>query len=98
MKVSDFDLRCGANEVSIQLPEAAGHTRVAIRGGMGTIRIHVPEKVAARISLSTGMSDITIDETRFPMRGGVYESPDFPNAANKVEIRIRAGMSSLQIT
>jgi hypothetical protein len=97
LKVSEFDLRCGANEVSLHLPEAAGHTRVGIRGGMGTIRIHVPEKVAARISLSTGMSEISIDETRFPRNAGVYESPDFPNAANQVEIRIRAGMSTVLI-
>lgn len=97
MQVNEIDLSCGASEVSIQLPEGAGHTRVGIRGGMGTMRIHVPEEVAARISLSTGMSEISIDETRFPKRGGVYESPNYSNATNKVEIRIQAGMSTLLV-
>lgn len=97
LKVEEFDLRCGASEVTLRLPQAAGHMGVGIRGGMGSISIHVPEDVAARISLSTGMSSLSIDESRFPKRSGVYESPDFDSATNRVEIRIRAGMSSLEI-
>ena len=97
LKVTEFDLRCGASEVTLWLPEAAGHSRVDIRGGMGSIKIHVPEKVAARISISSGMSDISIDQARFPTRGGVHESPDFNSAANKVELRLRTGMSSVEI-
>lgn len=97
LKVNQFDLRCGASDVSLRLPENAGHSRVGIRGGMGTIRIHVPEKVAARISLSTGMSSLSIDKSRFPKQGEVYESPEYATAANRVEIHIRAGMSTLEI-
>ncbi len=97
LKVQDFDLRCGASDVTLWLPEAAGHSRVDIRGGMGSIRIHVPEDVAARISHSSGMSDISIDPSRFPKRNGVHESPDFDSAVNRVEVRIRTGMSSVEI-
>ena len=97
LKVTEFDLRCGASEVTLWLPEAAGHSRINIRGGMGAIKIHVPEKVAARFSISSGMSDVNIDQDRFPRRGSVHESPDFTSAANKVEVRLRTGMSSVEI-
>jgi hypothetical protein len=97
LKVSDFDLRYAAGDVRLSLPDAAGHTRVGIRGGMGTIRIHVPDNVAARISLSTGMSEVSIDDTRFPMRQGAYESPDFAGAEHRVDIHVRSGMSTVEI-
>lgn len=97
LKVKDFDLRCGGSDVTLWLPEAAGHSRVDIRGGMGSIRIHVPEDVAARISHTSGMSDISIDPSRFPKRKGVHESPDFDNAVNRVDLRLRTGMSSVVI-
>lgn len=97
LMMKEFALRCGASDVTIWLPEAAGHSRVDIRGGMGSIRIHVPEEVAARISHSSGMSDVSIDPTRFLKRNGVHESPDFGSAVNRVELRIRTGMSSVEI-
>jgi len=98
LKVEDLALRCGASEVTIWLPEAAGKTRVDIRGGMGSIIIHVPENVAARISISSGLSGISVDPTRFPKQHGVYESPDYATAANSVEIRLRTGVSSVEIS
>lgn len=97
LRVTEFDLRCGASQVTLWLPAAAGNSDVRIRGGMGSITIHVPKEVAARISVSSGMSDVSIDPSRFPKRNDVHESPDFATAANKVELRIRTGMSSVEI-
>ncbi len=97
LKVTEFKLRCGASEVALWLPEAAGHSRVDIRGGMDSIRIHVPENVAARIGLSSGVSSISVDASRFPRRNGTYESSDFDTAVNRVELRIRTGMSLVEI-
>ena len=97
LKVSEFDLRCGASEVTLWLPAAAGYSRFRIRGGMGSIKVHAPKEVAVRISVSSGMSEVSIYPARFPRRDDVHESPDFSTAANKVELHIRAGMSSIEV-
>jgi hypothetical protein len=97
LKVSELDLRCGASEVTIWLPDAAGHSMVSIRGGMGSVRVHVPQEVAARIHVTGGVSEVSIDASRFPRRNGVHESPDFDTARNRVELRVRTGMSSVEV-
>jgi len=49
------------------------------------------------IRIESGLSGITIDEKRFPHSGSHYISPDFAAAANKVEINIETGVSSVTI-
>ena len=58
----------------------------------------VPPGVAAQIDFDGGVSSMDIDESRFPKQdNGQYVSPDFSNAANRVTIKIEAGVSDITI-
>jgi hypothetical protein len=53
--------------------------------------------VAADIRVESGLADINIDQTRFPRTGKHYISPDYETAANKIDLRLETGVSSVKI-
>ncbi len=97
LKVTDLHLSTGASSMAVTLPEAAGYTRVKLEAGAASVTIKVPGGVAAQIRSQSGVSSINIDETRFPKTSGVYRSPDYDTAVNKVDIDIQMGAGSVRV-
>jgi hypothetical protein len=64
------------------------------------VRVRVPDGVAARIRLRAALAGTRVDAVRFPRRGEamVYESADFEDAVNRVEIDVDTGVGSIEIT
>lgn len=94
--VSDVSLHTGASRTELTLPAKAGQTHLKVESGMAGVEIRVPEGVAARIKVSSGLAGINVS-SRFPAVGGYYISPDYVSAANKVEVMIDTGMGSVEI-
>lgn len=98
LKVTDLDIDTGASNLEISLPSGAGNTHVEIDAGASSLLIHIPEKVAAKIALKTGVSSISINSNRFPLIGKyAYESPDYAAAENKIDMTINAGVGSITV-
>lgn len=97
LKVSELTLETGASSTDIQLPAAAGFTRVTVKSGAAEVKLRVPQGVAASISESSGLSGIDVDTTRFVQNGRTYQSADYATAANKVEIFYEGGVGSVSI-
>ena len=93
-----LEIKAGAADIDVVMPAAAGKTEASIEVGAASLRITVPEGVAARIVVDAGLSSIQIDEGRFAqLQGDVYTSPDFARAANRLDITIEAGASHVEI-
>jgi hypothetical protein len=97
LRVTDLRLQTGASETKLLLPANAGHTRVNINAGAASVSARVPAGVAAQIRARGGLSEIKVDKNRFPRTGGVYQSPDYDTAANKVDIVIEMGVGSVNV-
>jgi hypothetical protein len=97
IKLDKLDLDTGASSTAIILPKAGGHSRVEISCGAASVTIEIPEGVAADIRSESGLADISIDEHRFPRSGNHYKSPNYDSAANKVDIRLETGVSSIKV-
>lgn len=95
--VKELRIETGASSTRVTLPGHAGATRVMAKAGMASLEFRVPQDVAARISLRTGISGSKIDTLRFPQNGDVYQSPEYESAANRVDIEIEAGMGGIDI-
>lgn len=95
--VTGLKISTGASRTEVHLPVAAGLTKVNVEAGMAEVILNVPEGVAARIRLDTGLSGKNINTARFPQVGAGYESPDYDSAANRVEIHVEAGVGSITI-
>ena len=98
IKLNMLDLDTGASSTRIILPEKGGHSRVEISSGAASMDITIPNGVAADIRVESGLADIKIDETRFPRSGKHYISPDYETAANKIDLRLETGVSSVKIS
>lgn len=97
LQVKNISLQTGASSTNLKLPAAAGMTYLKVEAGAASVDIRVPDGVAARVETAAGLASISVDETRFPKQGGVYQSADFENAENKVDIRVETGVSSISI-
>ncbi len=97
VRVTDLKVETGASNTEITLPANAGQTHVDLDGGAASVAFTVPEGVAARIHVDSGLSSIDIDRTRFPRVGDYYKSDDYETAANKVDINADFGAGSLSI-
>jgi hypothetical protein len=97
LRVTDLRLQTGASSSEITLPANAGHTKAVIRSGAASVKVRVPDGVAARIKAGGGMADIQVNKSRFPRVGGVYQSEDYATAENKVDIDIETGVGSISV-
>ncbi len=98
VKAHSIVLETGASSTEMTLPANAGLTDVKISSGAASVILHVPEGVAARIKVESGLAGINIDSTRFPYNGTYYETPGFDTASNRVMIKAETGISSLEIS
>lgn len=98
LRVTDLRIETGASSTNLVLPDRAGLTRVEIHAGVAGVDVRIPAGVAARIKTQTGISSVSIDPARFPRTGDLYVSPDFETAANRVEMRVEAGVGSIRIS
>lgn len=95
--VSELDLDTGASTTDITLPANAGYSRIKIDSGAATVKIHIPEGVAAQIQSKSGMASINVNK-RFPKTThDRYLSPDYATATNRADILIETGMASVEI-
>ncbi|MCJ7718214.1 MAG: cell wall-active antibiotics response protein [Anaerolineales bacterium] len=97
LQVKDVVLKTGASSTNLTLPAAAGLTHVKIEAGAAAVNIRVPEGVAARVESTSGLVAISVDQVRFPKINGIYQSADYESTENKVNIRIEAGVGSIEI-
>lgn len=97
LRVMELRLRTGASSTEVRLPAHAGHTRASIKTGVSSLFLLIPEGVAAHIQTKGGLAAITVDRARFPQTGGIYRSPDFETAENRVEIEVETGVGSVDI-
>ena len=98
LHVSSIDMSMGAATAWIRFPEAAGRTSAHISGGASNITVEIPSGVAAQIQHRGGLSAVTVDQSRFPqVSDGLYRSPDWDSAPNKIDLSIDTGVTSIQV-
>ena len=95
--VNVLHLSCGASSTTLTLPANAGLTLAEVEAGAASTSVRIPQGVAARIRFQGGLSSFGVDSARFPKQGDVHISPDFDSAANKVDLKIEAGVGSVDV-
>ena len=96
LNLTRADLGFGLGSAKVILP-AQGQLKSNIETGLSSLKIEIPEGMAARIKID-GLGDSNIDKRRFPkVKDNRYESPDFETAANKIELKIEYGLGSVSV-
>lgn len=98
LKVTSMKVDMGASTLKVKLPVSAGYTRLDIDSGAATVDLSIPQGVDARLRIHQGASSLDIDQSRFPMQSSdFYQSSDYENAANKVEINLDGGANTVKV-
>jgi hypothetical protein len=97
LRLHRLDLKTGASETRIVLPQAAGMTTLDVSQGAAAVTIEVPAGVAVRLRSRIGLGSVSVDQSRFPALAGGYASPDYETSANRVEIHVEGGVGSLRL-
>jgi hypothetical protein len=96
-KAQEINLETGASAFELILPARAGRSRVKVASGVSAVNLRIPDGVAAKISVQSGLASISVDENRFPRGGGGYQSADYDRAENAVDIKVETGVGSVDI-
>jgi hypothetical protein len=99
LTLESFEIRSGASELHVVLPEPQGVVRLRIGGGASRVALLYPPGVAVTASVGAGVSKLVFGEQRFGAIGGRtrLESRDARTAADRYEIEIGGGASRLTI-
>jgi hypothetical protein len=97
LRVTEFSLETGAANTSVRFPRQAGMTRARVKAGAASVKISVPEGVAARIASTVALGSFEVDTRRFLHSGSEYVSPDYDTATNKLDLHIESGVGSVTV-
>ena len=90
-------MNLGAVDATILLSDVVESASVTILAGAADLKVTVPQGMAARIDVDAALSDVTVDQVRFPKTGGVYQSPDFDTAPRRIELSIKVGAADVHV-
>lgn len=88
----------GGGNIELVLPEAVSNLAVAARSGAGNVIIQVPAGVATLIHATSGLGVVIVDPQFGKVDKNTYQSPDYAEAARKIEITASTGAGNVNIT
>jgi len=97
LRVVELRIETGASSTEVTLPGNAGTTRVDVEAGAASVKLRLPDGVAGRIRIESGLSGKNVDTSRFPYNGRFYETPGFDTATNRAEIVVKTGVGSIDV-
>jgi len=96
-KVKKLVFEGGAASFEAKLGSELPLTEVAVETGVANVEIEVPESSGCRIEVDSGLS--SKDFIGFIKQSdGTYETSNYGTAANKINISLKGGLSSFEVT
>jgi hypothetical protein len=96
--VSDLSVlaRTGAGNVNVEIGSGiTGSNSLNAESGAGNVVVGIPSGVAARIYAKTGLGKAIVDPRFNKIDDNTYQSPDYDETANKVEITLKSGAGNV---
>jgi hypothetical protein len=91
--------RTGGGNISIEVGDAiTGTNRVEANSGAGNVVVELPRGIPARVNASTGMGKVIVEPCYSKIGAHMYQSTDYEDAANKLEISVHSGAGNVSVT
>jgi hypothetical protein len=97
MIVTRLEAETSGGNVDVDLPASAPDMSVTAKTGGGNVVVRLPAGLAAHILASTGMGKLTIDPQFTKIDDHTYQSPDYPNEVDKIEITAESGAGDVSV-
>ena len=95
-KVSGLVVNTGATDMDIKLGDRQDEVKVEIKTGASSLVLRVPETVGVRVDVESGVSSRDFADLKI-VGDDLYESDGYTDAAKKIDIKLSAGASSLEL-
>ena len=90
--------KTGAGNVTVEIGRGiTGSNIVNANSGAGNVVVRIPGGVAARIHATSGLGKVIVDSRFSKTDNNTYQSSDYDDAANKVEITIHSGAGNVSV-
>ena len=90
LNVRRLAIEAGTSDIGVHLPTNVRMMDVDISGGVLNVELVVPHNVAAHIEIGAPLGSVRVDPHRYVHTGGIYQSPCYSRARNRVNIDIEA--------
>ncbi len=98
MLVTRLTADTGGGNMDLVLPDdVTGLRAVAAKSGAGNVTVSIPGGMAARIQATTGLGKVIVDARFSKMDKNSYQSPDYDQAAERVEITLSSGAGNVVV-
>jgi hypothetical protein len=99
LRLGSLKVDGGARRLEVVLPASSGAVSVAIVGGASNVAIRRPERVAARLRVDGGATNLTFDDRHISVAGGELDlqSGDYDAATDRYDIAITGGANNISI-
>jgi DUF4097 and DUF4098 domain-containing protein YvlB len=92
-------VQSGGGNVTVSLGSGfTGNGTLKATSGAGNVTVHLPAGSAALIHAKTGAGKLVIDPQFTKIDESTYQSPDYGNAASKIEITVESGAGDVSVT
>jgi hypothetical protein len=95
-QVENIDIDGGASSISLKLGDKSPETHLSISAGAASIDIKIPETSGAEITTETALTSRDFKGFN-KVENGLYRTPGFEGASNKIYIEFDAAVSSLSV-
>jgi len=97
MAVTRVTADTGGGNMEVILPNHATGLSVAAKTGAGNVVVHVPSSIAARIHATSGLGKVIVDSRFNKIDEHTYQSPEYDNAVEKIEITVENGAGNVSV-
>ncbi len=97
IRVRNIDLNLGAGDVALIIGGMQKDTNVNLRAGAADLSIYLPESAGLKVKAGKLFTDISFHNISITEKNGVYESENYEDAVQKVEIDAQSAVSSIKI-
>lgn len=95
-----LEVRGGASQIDLNLPEPSGTVPVRIASGSSQVTVVRPPGVAARVRLKGWASHLTFDDRTFDSMGSDVrlQSPGYDDATRRYDVEVSGSTSDFTLT
>lgn len=87
----------GGGNMIVILPDHVAGLSVTAKTGAGNVVVELPAGMAARIHATSGLGKVILDPRFIQIDKSTYQSPDFDNVMDRVEITATSGAGNVSI-
>jgi hypothetical protein len=90
--------KSGGGNVSVEIGGGtAGTNTVDANSGAGNVVVRVPSGLAAKVHARSGLGKVVVESRFNKTERNTYQSPDYDDALNKVEITVSSGAGNVTV-